>query len=206
MSRIKNIIFDVGDVLLEYRWKDVLMEAGLSEQEALLCGHSMFDSKIWSQLDSGDVTLQEARDQYVKLFPEYTEAISRFLNYPVLMRVNRPKVWEGVHALKTAGYKIYILSNYSRELFESHTEGADFWADVDGKVVSYEIHVAKPDERIYLHLLTKYELKAEECFFFDDRADNTAAAEKLGIRTITVTSQEQLLTAMKESFPEAFSC
>ena len=50
---IKNIIFDVGDVLLEYRWKDMLMDYGLSEAEAIRVGTLMFDDPLWRQLDYG---------------------------------------------------------------------------------------------------------------------------------------------------------
>ena len=65
-------------------------------------------------------------------------------------------------------------------------------ADLDGKVVSYEIHQVKPDEAIYLELLNRFGLKAEECVFFDDREENTDTAQRLGIKSYTVLSREHL--------------
>ena len=60
-------------------------------------------------------------------------------------------------------------------------------------VVSYQIHKIKPDPDIYRYLLQKYSLKAEECIFFDDRNDNTVAAQKLGIQAVTVESKDVLM-------------
>ena len=53
MEQIKNIIFDVGDVLLSYRWKYMLMDYGLSEEEAVRIGTEMFDDPegLWGLLD-----------------------------------------------------------------------------------------------------------------------------------------------------------
>ena len=70
--------------------------------------------------------------------------------------------------------------------------------DIDGKVVSYEIHEMKPDKVIYEHLLAKYGLKPEESVFFDDRSENTAAAEELGIKSYTITSKEYLNSILDE--------
>ena len=70
--------------------------------------------------------------------------------------------------------------------------------DIDGKVVSYQIHAIKPEPEIYLYLLEKYNLKAEECLFFDDRAQKVEGAEKLGIQAIRVESQQQLLGELEK--------
>ena len=112
------------------------------------------------------------------------------------MHIPRTDVWKKFHELKEKGYHIYLLSNYSSDLFHKHTKGASFLDDIDGMVVSYQVHVKKPEPEIYHCLLEKYGLKAEECIFFDDRAANTEAAEKLGIRSVTITSKEVLLEQM----------
>ena len=112
------------------------------------------------------------------------------------MPLPRKDVREKVHALKEKGYRIYLLSNYNGDFFRAHTKDADFINDIDGKVVSYEIHKIKPDAEIYEYLLEKYDLKAEESVFFDDREENTKAAEKLGITSYTITSKEYLLEVL----------
>lgn len=190
---IKNIIFDVGDVLLEYRWKDMLKDYGLSDDEAYKVGNLMFNDNLWHEFDLANMTHDEIVGQYLKSYLGYAEVMQWFMTHGELMHVKREDVWEKAQKLKEKGYGIYILSNYSQELFEKHTKDALFISLADGAVVSYQIHITKPDERIYLYLLDKYNLKAEECIFFDDREENTEAARKLGIEAVTVTSREFLL-------------
>jgi len=190
---VKNIIFDVGDVLLEYRWHDMLTDYGLEDGEADKVAGFMFNDILWHEFDLAIMTRDEIIQKYIKSYPEYADTIQWFMTHGEFMHVNREDVWEKVQELKNKGYGIYILSNYSEELFEKHTKDAPFIKIADGIVVSYQIHITKPDKGIYQYLLNKYKLKAEECIFFDDRKENTEAAIKLGINAVTVTSKEFLL-------------
>ena len=197
---IRNLIFDVGDVLVEYRWFEMLTrDYGLSEAEAKRIGGEMFDNEIWVQgLDGGRLSLEEAIHQYELKYPDDVDVMGWFLRNGEQMAVKRPEVWDKVAALKENGYKIYLLSNYSEELFHVHTKGAKFLDVLDGEVVSYQVHALKPDREIYEILLEKYSLKAEECLFFDDRMDNVEGAKKVGIQAIQVTSREMLNETLDE--------
>ena len=193
INMLKNIIFDVGDVLLEYRWHDMLTDYGLPDDEADKLGSLMFDDNLWHEFDIGNMHRDEIIRQYMENYPEYAETIQWFITHGEFMHVKREDVWEKVAKLKEKGYGIYILSNYSEELFSKHTDDAPFTRLADGIVVSYQIHITKPDEKIYKYLLDKYNLIAEECIFFDDREENTEGAKRLGINAVTVTSREFLL-------------
>lgn len=195
---IKNLIFDVGNVLIEYRWSQMLLDYGLSKEEAAVAGPLFFEHETWKELDLGNMPVEDVIVLYEKQLPEYAGLIRWFLTHLELMPVPRPDVWEKVHALKEKGYKIYLLSNYNEDFFRVHTEGASFLKDIDGKVVSYEIHKIKPYPEIYQYLLDKYELNAQECVFFDDRPENTKTAEELGMKTYTITSKEYLLDVLDE--------
>ena len=190
---IKNIIFDVGNVLLSYNWEDMLMSRCESKEEAIKLGNIIFNNPYWSILDYGTLTREEVIKGYKLIYPEYADDIEWFITHPELMPVKREKVWHEVKCLKEKGYSIYLLSNYSDDLFKSHTKDADFMNYIDGMVVSYQIHMLKPDIRIYKYILDKYNLNPEECIFFDDREENTEGAGKAGIKAITVVSEEQLL-------------
>lgn len=194
---IKNLVFDVGEVLLEYRWKDMLMDYGMTEEKALFLGNTMFNDPLWEELDLADRSWEEIIVDYIRKYPDYEREITWFMTHGEYMHVQRTDVWEKVHELKEKGYRIYILSNYSEELFRKHTEGAGFIKDADGIVVSYQIHRKKPDAEIYQHLLNKYGLVPEESIFFDDRAENTEGARKAGMKAVTVTSKEQLLRELE---------
>ncbi|MCR5715246.1 MAG: HAD family phosphatase [Lachnospiraceae bacterium] len=190
---IKNIIFDVGDVLIEYRWKSMMRDYGLSEEEATRIGLEIFDSPYWPLLDYGTILEEEAAEGLSKIYPADADVIRWFLSHGEYMRVLRPDVYERVFALKKAGYRLYILSNYCKGLFEKHTEGAPFLKEMDGMLISYMVHMNKPEHRIYEELLRRFDLRAQECLFFDDRPENVQGAKECGLEAITVTSRQMLI-------------
>ncbi len=196
---IKNIIFDIGGVLLEYRWKEMLMDYGLSEAEALRTGRLMFDDELWTEMDLADREReQEILCLFGKKYPKHAGAIRWFVEHCEYMHVPRKDIWRQVHRLKEKGFHLYILSNYPETMFQKHAAHADFMKDMEGGVVSYQVHKIKPDAAIYECLLERYDLKPEECLFLDDRPQNTEAAERLGIQTFTVQSKEALAEKLEE--------
>lgn len=201
---IRNLIFDVGNVLLGYRWYEMLtQDYGLSHEEANRIGNEIFETDLWGvRLDGGKISFEEAIQEYRSLYPDDFPVIEWFLRNGKQMAVKRPEVWEKVVGLKQKGYKIYILSNYSDELFHQHTEGASFLDVLDGGVVSCQVKEIKPNRRIYEILLERYDLDPTECLFFDDRADNVEAARSLGFEAIQVTSQEMLNDTLKKMLEE----
>ena len=81
--------------------------------------------------------------------------------------------------LKNHGYSVYYLSNIPEDVLALLKERGVL-DRFDGGVASCEVHINKPDPRIYQALLDKYHLRADECIFIDDRADNLVAASALG--------------------------
>ncbi len=84
--------------------------------------------------------------------------------------------------LKAAGYKLYVLSNMSRE-FIDFLRQQPVYANFDGEVISCDEGVAKPMPQIYDLLLERFSLDASQTFFIDDRKENVEAAEAKGIST-----------------------
>lgn len=172
---IRNLVFDVGGVLLEYRWQDMFRQQGLSEEEIGKLEQVLFRDEIWAwKLDTGAITVAQA-------IVEFREK-----------GVPRPEIWQQVVDLKEKGYRIYLLSNYSQEMFEKHTKGASFLKVLDGGVISYQIHAIKPDHEIYETLLKRYDLKPEECVFLDDRLENVEGGKRAGMEAVQITSREML--------------
>lgn len=195
---IRNLVFDVGHVLLSYRWQEMFMEYGLDEKESIRVGEEMFSYPGWTnQFDRGIVTPEELIEIYRQEYPKDQEAIAWFLQHGKDMRVDRPEIWDQVGRLKKAGYHIYLLSNYSEYLFKQHTQEECFLQYLDGKVVSYEPHMIKPEPGIYQYLFAKYQLKAEECLFFDDRYENVEASWQEGMDAVWVSSREMLHKTLK---------
>lgn len=195
---IKNIIFDVGEVLFSYGWIDALVLAGESRESAQVVGPQIFDDPLWKELDLGIRPYFEVVDDMCRKYPDSATSIRKFLTNVEVMPKDRPEVWKEVHKLKEKGYHLYLLSNYSEYMFTIHTKDKPFMKDIDGAMVSYMVHINKPDEGIYKALLDKYTLDPSECFFFDDRAENTEGAGRVGIKAVTVLSEEFLLEELRK--------
>lgn len=197
---IRNLIFDVGGVLIGYRWKEMLVEdLGFEEAVADEVGALVFGTTYWAnEFDRGTITFEELLERLGIDFPHRREEITKMLMHPSLMNVDRPKVWEAIQKLKNQGYRIYLLSNYSKILFDIHTRDMTIHDILDGRVISYEINYIKPEPEIYQSLLKKYNLIAEECLFFDDREVNLAAAKEQGFETVLVENENGLLEKLYE--------
>jgi len=196
---IRNLIFDVGGVLLGYRWKDMLLEHGLDEERAEYLGTHMFANPYWSIYDYGAEPEEVILRGLQLIYPDYRDDLAWFIENADQMPVERPAVCERARELKEKGYRIYLLSNYPERLFKLHTASSPFMELIDGAVISYEVHMVKPERRIYQYLLDKYDLKAEECAFFEDRPANVEAARRIGIEAYQVKSEAELL-ALLEAF------
>ncbi len=198
----KNLILDIGNVLMTYRWKDMLVDYGLSEEEALIVGGYCFDGNIWREMDKGMVLEKEVMEIMSYRHPEYADAYHYFFNHAELMVVGRPKVWDMVGKLKEAGMSLYLLSNYSENFFYKQITQTPILPMVDGAVISFQVHHLKPERAIYQILLDRYHLNRTESIFFDDRPENVEAAQNLGVDAVIVESEEGLLVELQKLLEE----
>ena len=190
----KNLIFDVGGVLIGYRWKEMFMDDfGLSDVEAEDLGRKIFDDPLWPDFDRGLIDMDALVEHYCGLYPEDEHNIKRMFYDNDKMATEREAVWEKIADLRDRGYGIYILSNYSEFLFKKHTGHMPFRKLLDGGIVSYEVGAVKPEPAIYEKLIAGYALDPATCIFFDDIEKNVEAARKLGIESHLVRSEEDLL-------------
>lgn len=193
ISKIKNIVFDVGGILLGYRWIDMFKDRGTDPETALRVGRGLFDSPNWKLYDAGIISSAELIDRFCEANPDLEEEARWFLNNAIQMRVIRPRVYEEVKRLKDNGYNLYILSNYSHDLFELHTGDLPFRELMDGELVSYMVNVVKPEKEIYEALTDKFSINPSESVFFDDRLENVEGAKKHGINGICIYDEDEEL-------------
>ena len=197
---IKNVIFDVGFVLVDFRWRDLMKDLGIAKDLQDVFEKNVFGSHWWGELDRG--VIEEA--EVLKMLREDNKEHLKEFDY---VWANRDKIVEPfdyavgmIEDLKAKGLKVYLLSNYPKELFTLHTECGRFpFIDkVDGKVVSGFVQLVKPDREIYEYLLKEYDLKAEECVFIDDRQENVEAAKEIGINGIWFWNYEQMMGELEK--------
>lgn len=185
---IKNIIFDIGMVLVNFHWEETMRGLGIPEEAIQVLGPNMVLNKVWHKLDLGIIPEADIIDEFKRMNPEYKEYIDMFFNNMEGVITMFDGADDFMKLLKQEGYKIYLLSNYPARMFELHKKRYLFYPYVDGEVISFQCHLAKPDPRIYEMLCSKYNLLPEECIFLDDRAENIEAAIAYGMQGIIVTN------------------
>ena len=192
----KNIIFDVGNVLLSYDWRGALHKAGVKEEYLDELGPMLLDDPFWEELDLGIRPYFDVVNDLCDKYKEHSDGVRNFLTNVENMPIDRPKIWDEVKKLKDNGYKLYILSNYSEYMFNIHAGSKPFMKYMDGMIVSYMVHVGKPEPKIYEALVDKYNLNPKESLFFDDRSENVEGAIEYGIDAKCVTSEDFLLAEL----------
>ncbi len=181
---IKNIIFDLGNVLLKFKPEEFLLQF-LSDKEYIKQFVTKITrSKLWLDLDRGYESLENAEIIFLSKYPEEKELISLFFNHWMEMLTPIEENINILLDLSESGYKTYILSNYIKEAFKFVKDKFDFFMLFDGQIISGEEKVIKPEKAIYESLLKRYQLIPEESLFIDDVLFFLKPAKKLGISTI----------------------
>ncbi len=195
---IKNIVFDIGNVLMEFNPIEYLKGLGYSKEEAKDLIECIFSSEEWILLDRGSLEEEKAIEIFCSRAPKLQEEIKRVMNSWVDMLLPMEETIELLKELKNNGYNIYLLSNYHRKAFKITKDRNQFFDLVDGYVISYERHFIKPQREIYIELLDKYSLKAQETVFIDDVEANILGAEEVGIKGILFENMVELIRNLKE--------
>ena len=178
---IKNIVFDMGNVIIRFDRDAFIDRFGVSEEDRKILLREIFLSPEWVMMDRGTLTDEQAADILCPRVPEHLRDIARkligFWDRPILeIEGIEPLIEE----LKSKGYGIYLLSNAS-------CRQPDYWQRVpaarffDGTLISYSVKLIKPMPEIYEKFFEKFSLKREECFFIDDSPANIEASIYVGM-------------------------
>lgn len=188
---IKNIVFDLGNVLISFRPSEFFDKKNYPENIKATILSDIFGSKEWAMLDKGEVNTTEAIDTIALKSSLKKEEITHIFNLRTeLMFPLDPNV-KLLPELKKRGFRLYFLSNFPMDIFEEIKTGYYFFKYFDGGIISSEVKFSKPDSRIYEILLEKYSLIPEECLYIDDLEINVKAAEAVGMKgLVTFGSQE----------------
>ena len=180
---IRNIVFDMGQVLLRFDPAYFIERAGAAEEDKKLLQREVYKSLEWARMDRGSMTEAEAAESMCRRLPERLHETVHALvdkwDRPILPVEGMEEL---IGELKAKGYGIYLLSNAS---YRQH----EYWPRVpasrffDGTLVSADVKLVKPQPEIYLLLMMKFSLRAEECFFVDDAVLNAEAAYACGMQT-----------------------
>ncbi len=203
---IKNIIFDLGNVIVQNPNIDTVKEFFKEEKDAINFHEYIFKSEFWKLMDLGKMNNLEIantiKEEKVVDVTNYDEVEKFMLNWFTKCNVNY-RTMEIGKKLKQKGYNIYILSNMSKATFEYFSKKYQFFAMVDGAIVSAYEGIKKTDSKIFELLLKKYSLNAEECLLIDDDDTNKTleVANFIGIngRRVNSNDSDDVIELLKEN-------
>lgn len=193
MSIVKNLIFDLGGVLIDwnphYMYRKIIPNN--NERNWFIDNICTLD---WNEKQDGGRPIKEAVDELLMKYPEHSNNIIAYydrweemLNGPIQGTVDIFKEIKKKNLIKT-----YALTNWSAETFPRALELYDFLHWFDGRVVSGEEKTRKPFKEIYEIIIRRYDLIKNETIFIDDNLRNIKAAEEVGIRSIHFTDPTSL--------------
>ena len=181
---IKNLVFDLGNVLVEFKPKDYMERLGFPEDTINDLYQIIFKDERWSKFDIGDITIEEYVTALKSEHPDLANRIDLMFsgNWPA--NFLRPKP-QSIDFLNRAHdrYGIYVLSNVSSYVLD-YVKSIGFWDKVSGGTYSYAVKSLKPDSEIYKRFFNDNGVKPEECLFLDDLPQNIEAAKKAGMHGI----------------------
>lgn len=196
---MKNIIFDFGNVLVQWHPEHVYGEYFGDEAKAWWFLRHVADMDFRQRIDAGesfDGCIREKQAQY----PEYEQAIELYRSrWREMLTDEVPGMREVIVELRGNNYELYGLTNWSMETFPEARERFGILQMIDRYVVSGAEGQVKPDPRLFQVLLDRYGLKAEECTFVDDNPDNVAAAQGMGMKGIVFVGAEDLRKQLRDN-------
>ncbi len=200
---IRNFVFDLGNVLVDFDPKFYMQSFGFSEQEIQNLFRLVYEDD-WRLYDRGDYgSVTDLCDAVCKKHPAYASAFKKIL-CPEWVQIHtlKEETARYLSELKARGYRIYLLSNLSKESYD-YISSYPFFALIDGGVYSYQEHICKPDRRIYEVLLSRYALREDETVFLDDAEANVEAANRLGIHGFLFSTIEQVKLQLENLLRQA---
>lgn len=188
---IRNVILDIGDVLVRSDFKCFFKKQGYDDAMVLRLSKATFLSPAWRELDRGVWSMDEIMNAFVRNDPGIEDALrSVFRNTEGFIR-QFPYAESWIQSLKASGLRVYCLSNLSGLIYDGCAGELGFLRMVDGYILSWRERLAKPDPQIYCLLLDRYSLRAEESIYIDDSETNVLAAVNQGMKGIVFQSKQQ---------------
>lgn len=195
---ITTIIFDIGNVLADFTWREHFASFGYDDEMIERIAKVTIKDPIWNEVDRGVMEREEILQKCVSADPEIEQDIRKVLeNVKTIVSRNDYAIpW--IQDLKSKGYRTLYLSNFSEKAEAECAEALDFIPYMDGGILSYKEKIIKPMPEIYQLLIDRYDLIPDECVFMDDTPKNLVGAEKFGIHTIHFQNQAQAIGELRK--------
>ena len=197
---IKNLVFDLGNVLIEWNSEKILTYFEPEKERRQVLRQAIFESGVWHQTDKGELSLKEACEEVLtQLDASYHSAIKNIFYHWYEVVYVYSDLQERIRLWFAQDYRIYILSTTCEIFYHIEKAGLlPIYPLLSGYILSSEVGVVKPEAEIYQKVLKTYNLNPVESVFIDDIQANLDTAAELGFETILSTSETENIRAMED--------
>lgn len=182
--QIKNVIFDIGNVLVRWEPYEIIQKI-LPGSDSVMLYQQM--RPVWLDLNLGKLSEKEAIEIYWRQLEVPKQKIIELMNEVKVSQTMIPGSIELLNKLHEKGVNLYSITDNIKEIMEYHYANSNFLSYFKGIVVSAEVGFLKPDPKIYRHLFTKYGLDPAESVFIDDLIPNVEGALSVGMQAFQFT-------------------
>lgn len=194
MTTVKNIIFDLGGVLIDWNPEYVYLDVFNGDRKKMQWFFDDICTMDWNENQDAGYPLAQATEDRVALFPQYEEWIRMYYGRweEMLGDAIAPTVSILQQLVKDPHYRVVALTNWSAETFPIALDRFEFLQWFEGIIVSGAENTRKPFAEIYQLALDRFQMQAEESLFIDDNLRNIEGAKALGIHGYHFTTPQQL--------------
>ena len=189
---IKNIVFDFGGVLVQYDFLTFFAKILGSKEDATCFMQKVLSEKVNNEMDLELHEFSYYIEQQKRLWPEYAEALDIFdKHYIDVFTRETDGIRDLMLSLKAHGYRLLGLSNWSSRVYDVINK-FDIFNLIEDSLISKDVHQLKPNKDIYESFLNKFDVKAAECVFIDDKPENIEGCKTVGMNGIVFKNSNQL--------------
>lgn len=194
---IKNIVFDVGNVLVRWDPHTIINESFPNHASPQSLMEAIFKHQTWYDLNLGLITEAQAITHYHERLNIDKDSLELLIQ---IAKASLLPIQESILLLERLSqmeFKLYALTDNTKEIMHYLKAKYQFWQYFHGVVVSAEIGYLKPAQEIYQHLLATYQLDPKETVFIDDLERNIEGAQKCGIKGVVFKDTSQCIESLK---------
>lgn len=181
---VRNVIFDLGGVLLEWNPDQILSRFQPDADLRNRLRGDLFGHADWRLFDRGGLTESQVIDRIQARLGLARAELIAIVDAVRESLVEKPDTVKLIRALHRQGIALYCLSNMPASIYAHLRIRHAFWDVFRGIVISGEVQMVKPEPEVFSHLLERFDLRAEESVFVDDLPVNIEAARQVGLHTV----------------------
>jgi putative hydrolase of the HAD superfamily len=198
MTQIKNIVFDIGNVLVRWDPQSVVEQLFSTEENIGALTQKLFKDVFWYDLNLGKITEQQFMHQVHQTLKIELKKLEQLLQMIKESLTPIAGGFELAKKLYEQSYPLYLLTDNTKEIVHYLKTKYDFWPWFKGMISSAEVGYLKPAPEIYNNLLNTYQLIAGETLFLDDLLKNVEGAQAVGMHALQFTTTEQCIADLRE--------